>query len=100
MASFIPRFRFLGVMIFASALLLTVKIGDIWSGLEGILNGGIAVSAAEAQQTRGQPPVAPPGNRPASPLGFAQAPTAPEQKQQPAPGPGELGAAQAPQGTP
>ena len=107
MASILPRFRFLGVTIFASAVLLTVKIGDIWSGLEGILNGGIAVSAAEAQQTQGQPPAARPGNaptplgnRPASPPGLAQAPTAPGRQQQPAPQAAGPGAAQAPQGTP
>jgi flagellar motility protein MotE (MotC chaperone) len=104
MTSFLPRFRFLGVTIFASALLLSVKIGDIWSGLEGILNGGIAISAAEAQQTQGQPPAAPAGNaptplgnRPASPPGLAQAPRSPGQQQQPAARPG---AAQAQQGTP
>ncbi len=92
MTSFIPRFRFLSVTIFASALLLTVKIGDIWSGLDGILNGGIAISAAEAQQTQGQPPAtpAPLGNRPASPPGLA--PTPPGQQQQPAAQPAAPGA--------
>ena len=61
MPSYIPKFRFLVVTIAASALLLTVKIGDIWEGLSGLLNGKLSVSTAEAQQTTGvdRPGVAP-----------------------------------------
>ncbi len=45
-----PRIRFLPITIFAAALMLTVKIGDIWSGFDGLAEGGISVSEASAQQ--------------------------------------------------
>lgn len=44
------RIRFLPVTIFAATLMLTVKIGDIWKGLDGVVNGAIAVAGAQAQQ--------------------------------------------------
>ncbi|MDP6573092.1 MAG: hypothetical protein QGI06_06225 [Rhodospirillales bacterium] len=51
-----PSFRYLPVTIFVAALVLTVKIGDIWEGFDGILKGSISVSEARAQQEK--PPAA------------------------------------------
>ena len=43
------RIRFLPLTIFAATLMLTVKIGDIWDGFDGLMNGTIQVSEAIAQ---------------------------------------------------
>ena len=43
------RIRFLPFTIFAATLMLTVKIGDIWDGFDGLINGTIQVSEAIAQ---------------------------------------------------
>lgn len=43
------RIRFLPLTIFAATLMLTVKIGDIWDGFDGHINGTIQVSEAIAQ---------------------------------------------------
>jgi len=43
------RIRFLPLTIFAATLMLTVKIGDIWDGFDGLINGTIQVSEAVAQ---------------------------------------------------
>ena len=43
------RIRFLPLTIFAATLMLTVKIGDIWDGFDGHINGTIQVSGAIAQ---------------------------------------------------
>lgn len=43
------RIRFLPLTIFAATLMLTVKIGDIWDGFDGLINGTIQVSEAIAQ---------------------------------------------------
>lgn len=48
---FLPKFRFLPVTIFFATLMLTVKIGDIWSGIDGMSDGSINVSDAGAQVT-------------------------------------------------
>lgn len=66
MPNYIPRFRFLIVTIFASALLLTAKIGDIWQGLSGLLDGKLSVATADAQQTTGadRPAAGAPGTQP------------------------------------
>jgi flagellar motility protein MotE (MotC chaperone) len=58
MAQFVPRFRFLGITIFFSALLLSVKIGSI---LEGVFGGAVSVSKVQAQQTPATAPVTLPG---------------------------------------
>lgn len=57
MANFLSRLRFLPITIFAAALMLTVKVGDIWDGFDGVLNGSISVSEAKAQQAA--PPAGP-----------------------------------------
>lgn len=51
MTPLLSRVRFLPMTIFAAALMLTVKIGTIWNGVDGLLEGGIKVSGAEAQTT-------------------------------------------------
>ena len=43
------RIRFLPLTIFTATLMLTVKIGDIWDGFDGHINGTIQVSEAIAQ---------------------------------------------------
>ena len=46
------RIRFLPLTIFAATLMLTVKIGDIWDGFDGHINGTIQVSEAIAQPAK------------------------------------------------
>jgi len=58
MMRFISRVRFLPVTIFAASLMLTVKIGVIWEGLDGLVDGAISIAGAEAQQPGAQPPAA------------------------------------------
>ena len=58
MLNFISKLRFLPVTIFATSLMLTVKIGDIWRGVDGALNGAISIAGAEAQQPNAQQPAA------------------------------------------
>ena len=65
MVKSIPRIRFLPVTIFVAALMLTAKIGNIWEGFEGIVNGGISVAGAVAQETQ-------PSGEPAAVLAQAQ----------------------------
>lgn len=67
MIRFFVRLRFLPVTIFAAALMLTVKIGHIWEGLDGMLVGAISVAGAEAQQPGAQAPSAPPPAADAAP---------------------------------
>ncbi len=43
------RIRFLPLTIFAATLMLTVKIGDIWDGVDGLINGTIQIAEAVAQ---------------------------------------------------
>jgi len=51
------KIRFLPVMIFAAVLMLSVRIGNIWDGVDGALNsrssvgGSISVTSARAQST-------------------------------------------------
>ena len=47
------KIRFLPIMIFTAALMLTVKIGDVWEGFDGTSTGvadAISVATARAQQ--------------------------------------------------
>ena len=43
------RIGFVPLTIFAATLMLTIKIGDIWDGFDGLINGTIQVSEAIAQ---------------------------------------------------
>ena len=54
MANPFPRVRFLPMTIFASALMLTVKVGSIWEGFDTVLSGTISVAAVQAQQAPGK----------------------------------------------
>ncbi len=49
MRKILSRIRFLPLTIFAATLMLTVKVGDIWDGFDGLINGTIQVSEALAQ---------------------------------------------------
>lgn len=50
----VVKVRLLPMVIFFATLTLTVRVGDIWDGVDGILNGTLSVSGAEAQaQTQG-----------------------------------------------
>lgn len=49
MKKIFSRIRFLPVTIFAATLMLTVKAGDIWDGVDGLVNGTIEIAAAVAQ---------------------------------------------------
>jgi flagellar motility protein MotE (MotC chaperone) len=59
MGKMISRVRFLPMTIFFATLMLTVKAGTIWEGFGGLMDGGISISDARAQQTgAGAPPPA------------------------------------------
>ena len=64
MKKLFSRIRFLPLTIFAATLMLTVKIGDIWDGFGGLLNGTIQVADALAQ-TGGQGATPPAAAQPA-----------------------------------
>lgn len=49
MTKIFSKIRFLPLTIFFATLMLTVKISDIWDGVDGLMSGGIQVSEAEAQ---------------------------------------------------
>ncbi|MGH6659935.1 MAG: MotE family protein [Rhodospirillales bacterium] len=71
MKRLLPRIRFLPLTIFAATLMLTVKIGDIWDGFDGLMKGTIQVADALAQAG------AQPGAKPAAaPGATAQKPAA------------------------
>jgi len=54
------RIRFLPVMIFAAVLMLSVRIGNIWDGVDGALNsrssGGGSISVTSARAQSGETP--------------------------------------------
>jgi flagellar motility protein MotE (MotC chaperone) len=70
----VVKVRLLPMVIFFATLTLTVRVGDIWDGVDGFLNGTLSVSGAEAQaQTQGEalsaPDLAlPPGDTPPTDL--------------------------------
>lgn len=49
MINLVSKVRFLPVTIFAAVLMLTFKIGNIWEGVDVMINGTISVSDAIAQ---------------------------------------------------
>jgi len=59
------RIRFLPLTIFAATLMLTLKIGDIWDGFDGLINGTIQVSEAVAQTAEESAKPAPGAGQPA-----------------------------------
>ncbi len=49
MMRILSKIRFIPLTIFAATLMLTVKIGDIWEGFDGLINGSFQVASAIAQ---------------------------------------------------
>ncbi len=49
MMKILSKIRFLPLTIFFATLMLTVKIGDIWEGFDGLTNGPVQVASAVAQ---------------------------------------------------
>jgi len=49
MMGILSKIRFIPLTIFAATLMLTVKIGDIWEGFDGLVNGSFQVASAVAQ---------------------------------------------------
>lgn len=70
----VVKVRLLPMVIFFATLTLTVRVGDIWDGVDGVLNNTVSVSGSEAQaQTQGAatpgPDLAlPPGDNPPTDL--------------------------------
>jgi flagellar motility protein MotE (MotC chaperone) len=93
--NFFSKFRFLPVTIFVASMLLTVKIGDIWTSVDGLKKDAIQVAGAEAQTET--PPPAPENPPAAAQPGVPPAPTAAPAGQQAAvPGAADPNAAAAP----
>ncbi|MEO5338609.1 MAG: hypothetical protein H7841_17240 [Magnetospirillum sp. WYHS-4] len=70
----LSRIRFLPITIFAASLMLTVKIGSIWQGVDGIRAGALTVAGAVAQQPPGtEPPGQAQPAKPAAPAPAASA---------------------------
>ena len=63
MTAFASRMRFLPATIFAAALMLTVKVGTIWEGVGGLVDGTLSVAGAQAQQPKS---FGPPADKPAA----------------------------------
>lgn len=51
MRRLISRIRFLPITIFAATLMLTIKVSDIWQGVEGLTSQTLEVAQASAQTT-------------------------------------------------
>jgi flagellar motility protein MotE (MotC chaperone) len=88
MTNLVSKIRFLPITIFAAVLMLTVKIGNIWEGVDVMLNGSISVSDAVAQEKPQQPPPPKP-NQPtaaAKPAAAKSSMVQLEEGSQPAPG--------------
>ncbi len=45
------RFRFLPVTLFAASLMLTVKIGSIWQGVDGLFDGSVMAADPKGETT-------------------------------------------------
>ncbi len=76
MTTFVSRIRFLPVTMFAAALMLTMKVGTIWEGVGGLLNGTLSVAGAQAQQPKSS---APAQEKDTAESASTDDPTAPEQ---------------------
>ena len=53
MAKFFFQIRFLPLTIFFAGLMLTIKINDIWNGVDGFRHGSIQFARAQAQTKEG-----------------------------------------------
>lgn len=56
MRKLLSKIRFLPLTIFAATLMLTVRVGDIWEGIDELLSGSINVAQATAQTEAEQQP--------------------------------------------
>lgn len=56
MRGMFSRIRFLPVTIFAASLMLTVKVSDIWKGVEGMTSRSLEVAGAAAQTAESEAP--------------------------------------------
>ncbi len=54
MFGFLSRIRFLPITIFAIVLMLTVKVSDIWEGVEDIADDSLNLGGAAAQTAEGE----------------------------------------------
>ena len=52
----VVKVRLLPMVIFFSTLTLTVRVGDIWEGVDGVLNSTVSVSSTQAQAQTGTDP--------------------------------------------
>ena len=52
------KIRFLPITIFALVLMLTVKVSDVWDGIEGLTNDTVTVAGAAAQTENPEDPQA------------------------------------------
>jgi len=52
----VVKVRLLPMVIFFSTLTLTVRVGDIWEGVDGVLNSTVSVSSTQAQAQTGADP--------------------------------------------
>jgi flagellar motility protein MotE (MotC chaperone) len=77
----LSRLRLLPITLFAASLMLSVKIGNIWQGLEGAFDGSISIAGAHAQPPAAQDP--PSETHPSN--SAAQTDGQPETKQPPVP---------------
>lgn len=73
MRKLLSKVRFLPITIFAATLMLTVRVGDIWQGIDALLDGSIKVSQAAAQGPPEQAQAAPLPETAAVPDGAAPA---------------------------
>lgn len=62
MRKLFAKIRFLPITIFAATLMLTIRVGDIWEGIDTLMDGSIRVSQATAQENQPQA-----GAQPAAP---------------------------------
>ncbi|MDP4795479.1 MAG: hypothetical protein NWR87_01075, partial [Rhodospirillales bacterium] len=74
MRKLISRIRFLPLTIFAATLMLTVRVGDIWEGVDRLLDGTINVSQARAQANPNTPPTDAAASKEAAALPAVEAP--------------------------
>ena len=56
MSKLFSRIRFLPITIFALVLMLTVKVSDVWEGIEGLTDRTVNVAGAAAQTVDGNAP--------------------------------------------
>ncbi len=84
MKKLISKIRFLPLTIFAATLMLTIRVGDIWEGIDNLMDGTINISEARAQTEQPAEQQAAPAEAQAVGQATEQAATAPAAE--PAPG--------------